>query len=330
MNDYLDEYGRKIPLYTDLMEQTRATLIKMLEEEGISLFSVEGRVKTKESLELKISRKTYTSPMNDIDDLCGVRVICYYESDLDHIESVIKREYEIISESNKQKEMDVDRFGYSSRHFIVKIKDDWLAVPNYRGLGGLKVEIQIRTMLMHAWAAISHKLLYKQEDDAPREIKRNLSKLSALIELADEKFDAIKRDKIEYISNLNISSEEVIVSENLNLDNLIALVEKFSPGRNVNNDDLSQVLSEIKEFDKTVSDFETRIKKCMPYIDSMEIEEASYAEDTDLPMWGISGFCRTILDLTCYEYFYRRWGDYSEKTVLEITERYRDLVNGDA
>ncbi|HDR2543600.1 TPA: hypothetical protein QCI29_004373, partial [Enterobacter mori] len=193
MNDYLDEYGRKIPLYTDLMEQTRATLIKMLEEEGISLFSVEGRVKTKESLELKISRKTYTSPMNDIDDLCGVRVICYYESDLDHIESVIKREYEIISESNKQKEMDVDRFGYSSRHFIVKIKDDWLAVPNYRGLGGLKVEIQIRTMLMHAWAAISHKLLYKQEDDAPREIKRNLSKLSALIELADEKFDAIKR-----------------------------------------------------------------------------------------------------------------------------------------
>ncbi|HDR2543787.1 TPA: hypothetical protein QCI29_004566, partial [Enterobacter mori] len=118
--------------------------------------------------------------------------------------------------------------------------------------------------------------------------------------------------------------------ENLNLDNLIALVEKFSPGRNLNNDDLSQVLSEIKEFDKTVSDFETRIKKCMPYIDSMEIEEASYAEDTDLPMWGISGFCRTILDLTCYEYFYRRWGDYSEKTVLEITERYRDLVNGDA
>lgn len=330
MNDYLDEYGRNIPLYTELMEQTKTTLIKMLEGEGVSLFSVDGRVKTKESLEQKILRKTYTNPMNDIEDLCGVRVICYYESDLDNIEHVIKREYNVISESNKQKEMDVDRFGYSSRHFIVTIKDDWLTVPNYRGLGGLKVEIQIRTMLMHAWAAISHKLLYKQEEDAPREIKRNLSKLSALIELADEKFDTIKRDKIEYLSNLDISSDNIVVDESLNLDNLIALVDKYSPGRAVNDDNISGALREIREFDKTVSEFEKRIKKCMPYLDAMEVEESNIVDNGDVPMWGISGFCRTVLDLTNDEYFYRRWGEESVEDVLEITARYRRLINRDS
>lgn len=329
MNDYLDEYGRKIPLYTALMEQTRTTLIKMLENEGVSLFSVEGRVKTKESIELKISRKTYINPMNDIEDLCGVRVICYYESDLDHIENVIKREYEVISESNKQKEMDVDRFGYSSRHFIVRIKDDWLAVPTFRELGGLKVEIQIRTMLMHAWAAISHKLLYKQEGDAPREIKRNLSKLSALIELADEKFDTIKRDKVEYVSNLNISSYDVVINEDLNLDNLIALIRTYFPERGGDNDDISEVLHEILEFDKTVSDFEVRIKKCMPFLNAMEKEESNYAHNGDIPMWEVSGLCRTILDLTCEEYFYRRWGENTTNFVVQITERYRGFINKD-
>ncbi|MDP9768902.1 UNVERIFIED_ORG: ppGpp synthetase/RelA/SpoT-type nucleotidyltransferase [Atlantibacter hermannii] len=329
MNDYLDEYGRKIPLYTALMEQTRTTLIKMLENEGVSLFSVEGRVKTKESIELKISRKTYINPMNDIEDLCGVRVICYYESDLDHIENVIKREYEVISESNKQKEMDVDRFGYSSRHFIVRIKDGWLAVPTFRELGGLKVEIQIRTMLMHAWAAISHKLLYKQEGDAPREIKRNLSKLSALIELADEKFDTIKRDKAEYVSNLNISSYGVVINEDLNLDNLIALIGTYFTERVVNDDDISQVLHEILEFDKTVSDFEVRIKKCMPFLNAMEKEESNYAHNGDIPMWEVSGLCRTILDLTCDEYFYRRWGENTTNFVVQITKRYRGYINKD-
>ena len=100
MNNYLDEYRRKIPLYNELMDQTQRTLHKILEEEGVALFSIDGRVKTTESLESKVSRKTYVNPVNDIEDLCGVRVICYYESDLNNIEAVIKREYDVISESD--------------------------------------------------------------------------------------------------------------------------------------------------------------------------------------------------------------------------------------
>jgi len=327
MNNYLDEYKRKIPLYNELMEQTQRTLHKILEGEGVALFSIDGRVKTTESLESKVSRKTYSNPINDIEDLCGVRVICYYESDLNKIEDVIKREYDVISESDKQKEIDVDRFGYSSRHFIVKVKDEWLGVPSYRGLDGLKVEIQVRTMLMHAWAAISHKLLYKQEDDAPREIKRNLSKLSALIELADEKFDSIRKDKLNYKEKFEESNNAEFIIETLNSDSLVALVEKYSPGRELNELHLPEVLNEIRNYDSTVSDFELRIKKCLPYIDAMELEESEIAGPGELPLWGIVGFCRTVMDLTCDDYFARRWGDYSHYEALEITERYRSMVS---
>jgi len=38
-----------------------------------------------------------------------------------------------------------------------------MKAPNYRGLSKLNFEIQARTILMHGWAAINHKLLYKHE-----------------------------------------------------------------------------------------------------------------------------------------------------------------------
>lgn len=61
-------------------------------------------------------------------------------------------------------------------------------MPLFRDCDGLKVEEQLRTILMHVLAAISHKLLYKRENDAPNVLKRKLNRLSALIELADEQF----------------------------------------------------------------------------------------------------------------------------------------------
>jgi putative GTP pyrophosphokinase len=57
----------------------------------------------------------------------------------------------------------------------------------------LRAEIQLRSVLQHAWAAIDHKLRYKREQDAPRELKRALSRLSALLELGDKEFSDIRR-----------------------------------------------------------------------------------------------------------------------------------------
>jgi hypothetical protein len=56
----------------------------------------------------------------------------------------------------------------------------------------LKAEIQIRTVLQHAWAAISHKLQYKREDDVPAPLRRKLFRLSALFELADDEFISLR------------------------------------------------------------------------------------------------------------------------------------------
>lgn len=322
MSDFIEEYEIQHSKYVSLMNQTVPILDKLLDEVNISIFNIEGRVKTISSLKEKLERKTYSNSFKDIEDLCGLRIICYYESDLDLIEEIIRREFLVTSGSDKQKEIDVDRFGYSSRHFICQFKDEWLGAPLYRDLGGLKMEIQVRTMLMHTWAAISHKLLYKREDDAPREIMRSLSKLSALIELADEKFDEIKGKKIAY----NDKVENIPKNEPLNSDNLIALVNKYSPGRKYSETGIPRVLDEIKNYDNTVQEFERRIIKCLPLINNMETEEADFNNHSSLPMWSVDGFCRTVLDLTCDDYYNLRWGD-GIPGGHEITMHYRGLLN---
>ena len=49
------------------------------------------------------------------------------------------------------------------------------------------MEIQIRTVMQHAWAEIEHDLGYKSKEDIPDKYRRQFSILAGLIELADDK-----------------------------------------------------------------------------------------------------------------------------------------------
>ncbi|MBF4247688.1 (p)ppGpp synthetase, partial [Vibrio anguillarum] len=243
----------------------------------------------------KVVRKSYKNPFDEVEDIAGVRVICYYNEDLSAIDTIIKDQFVVLSYSNKSQELDDDQFGYASNHYVVKLKEEWLQAPNFRGLEQLKIEIQVRTILMHAWAAISHKLLYKKNDDVPKEFKRKLNRLSALIELADEQFDDIKNMKVDYQNN-------IVVDENvtLNADSFLALMNKYFPKRDINESDINSVLSEVREYSGSLTDFEQRIQKCMPVLADMEHEEYP---DEEMPAWGLSGVARTVLDLTNDEYW---------------------------
>ena len=120
----------------------------------------------------------------------GIRIIVYYLEDLNKISEIIEKEFNVDygNSINKLETLDPDRFGYRSIHYVVGISITRSSETEWRPYTNFKAEIQIRTVLQHAWAEIDHKLIYKQNREVPKDLRRKLSRLIALLELADEQF----------------------------------------------------------------------------------------------------------------------------------------------
>ena len=129
-----------------------------LDENNIDYLAITGRVKAFESFADKCVRKKYSDPFVENEDFVGIRVIVYFPDDVDKVCKIIDEEFDIVRTENKTEQLAVDKFGYRSHHKIVTVKQSWARSPNYRTVGQIKAEIQVRTILMHAWAEVEHKL----------------------------------------------------------------------------------------------------------------------------------------------------------------------------
>lgn len=99
---------------------------------------------------------------------------------------------------DKRKVLDPDRFGYLSLHYICKLRPERLKLVEYRRFDGLLVEIQVRSILQHAWAEIEHDLGYKTPAAIPQPIRRRFSRLAGLLEVADTEFIHIRNELEAY------------------------------------------------------------------------------------------------------------------------------------
>lgn len=189
-----DEFERIRPEYLRFTQKLEVLMRDLLRARGIDFHLLESRTKETSSLREKLGRsaKTYTDPLNEITDLSGLRVITYYEDDANAVAKLIESEFVVDQENSVVHSATAAEFGYKSAHYIVKLSQARTSLLEWNGLAALKAEIQVRTVLQHAWAAISHKLQYKREEDVPVPLKRKLFRLSALFELADDEFVSLR------------------------------------------------------------------------------------------------------------------------------------------
>ena len=186
----LEEYREHLPQFEQVKNQVLSLLKEVFEEAGLIVASIEGRVKTEGSLagKLELKGSKYAS-LQDITDIVGVRVITFYIDDVDKVASAVDRLFEIDWENSvdKRKAHEIDSFGYMSLHYICRTE----GFP-YR------FEIQLRTVLQHAWANMNHDTGYKSGVEVPKEYLRNLSRLAGMLELVDEQFSQIRSDLTDY------------------------------------------------------------------------------------------------------------------------------------
>ena len=192
----IEQYKKVLPTYESFTSKLKALIEDLLSHEDVKYHLVEGRAKTVQSFSEKISRpnKNYLNPLEEITDLSGIRIIVYYNDDVNKVADLIKKEFDEIEFEDKHQvsSYKVDNFGYLSLHYVIKLKPPRTGLFEWSQFKDLQSEIQIRTVLQHGWATLSHAMQYKHEEDVPKPIRRKLFRLAGLFELADEEILAIK------------------------------------------------------------------------------------------------------------------------------------------
>lgn len=140
---------------------------RMTREKGRKvIFHIQGRIKKADSIIKKLERKNYDinieSALSNLNDICGLRVICLYQDEIYEIVDEIQRIPGLKLLKKKDYVLNPKRSGYRGYHLIVSFGDD---SENSEEIH--KVEIQIRTQTMDFWAVLDHSLKYKS--NFPRE-----------------------------------------------------------------------------------------------------------------------------------------------------------------
>ena len=186
----LEEYREVKPQLDALKSQVLSQLKEALQRNGIEVTTVEARVKTEQSLAGKLALKgsKYVS-LSDVTDLVGARIVTLYTDDVDRIAAMTEQLFDIDWDNSvdKRRLHELDSFGYNSLHYICRIPG-----CEYR------FEVQLRTTLQHAWAAINHDNGYKSGVEIPREYMRRMNRLAGMLEMADDEFSRIRTEINDY------------------------------------------------------------------------------------------------------------------------------------
>lgn len=163
-----------------------------LDPTQVSLQIVASRAKEIESAIGKIARKDYKEPLRQMTDLVGVRFVVLISPQIDPIASIVEAcsDWDATLDRDAGQEIMAapETFGYQSKHYVVRNKAD-LEFEGQIIRAGLPCEIQIRTIMQHAYAEITHGSIYKPSAGRiPPQAKRFVASSMALIETADHLF----------------------------------------------------------------------------------------------------------------------------------------------
>lgn len=244
-SEYLDLEPSLVRLRKAMIEQ----LDHLLASRGLTLgVPIESRIKTWDSLAEKLVRKGLKpKSLADVDDLLGVRVIFLFQRDVEPFKKAISETFNVISAEDTSQRLADAQFGYTSEHYVVTMPNDWERIPSLRGLSDRKVELQIRTLAQHIWAAASHKLQYKHEEGVPLPVRRSIYRVSALLETVDLEFTRVLQEREHYTK---VQTEKANDQDALDVTVVESILDAQLPAKNKDREgeDYSELLFDLQHF----------------------------------------------------------------------------------
>jgi ppGpp synthetase/RelA/SpoT-type nucleotidyltranferase len=170
-DDFLDRYTREFDFFQEAARLCSQRCDTVLRQNGIRAI-VGYRAKTKDRLEEKLSKRkqdrNYTTVddiYGDLVDLAGVRIALYFPGDIEIVGQLIHANLRVdnskVFPRDSGEPAYVKRFsGYWARHYRVRLPPAELPEESRR-YAEASVEVQVASVLIHAWAEVEHDLVYK-------------------------------------------------------------------------------------------------------------------------------------------------------------------------
>ncbi|WP_026479840.1 GTP pyrophosphokinase family protein [Ahrensia sp. 13_GOM-1096m] len=212
--DFDNYYVENEQKFNALGDAVESLIRNIARQRAIEFVSIENRIKTRDSCALKIKTKSYKDPAREMQDIVGVRIVVHFIDNLQVFIELIKETFQI-DEKNSYEEnggLGTDRVGYRSSHFVCTFDPKRCELEEYSGFRKIQFEIQIRTILQHAWAELAHDRSYKLDGGLPKKIRREVNLYAGMLEIADRNFSKIITDIEEYkkkITTQPIQKQEI-------------------------------------------------------------------------------------------------------------------------
>lgn len=170
---------------------------------------VKPRVKTIESALGKLGRKGYANPIQQMTDLVGVRFVVLLSEEVKIVCDAIQDEDSWDSSLSRDVEEEIKKntkiFDYQSQHYEVRPRQS-MVLDGETITPDMCCEVQVRTLLQHAYAEMVHDNIYKPTGLVPIKAERHVARSMALMETTDELFS----QTMGYLKDANTPRVELL------------------------------------------------------------------------------------------------------------------------
>lgn len=276
-----------------------------LKDKGIFYNSIESRVKELESYKEKCKKEQYKEPVDEIMDMTGIRITAFTNADVKSICKIIEGAFCIDKDnySDKSKEIDVNEFGYLSVHYIAALTPQYLNINKYMKYKDLSFEIQVRTLLQHAWSEIEHDRNYKFKGTLPKELRRRFYMIAGVLEMVDREFESLTNDIKQYTKDVNFHVEKGNLDIELTDVSIAEFIKKEYTNIEFDYELDGYIFDELNAFGlKSVMNLKTLIES----LEKSHLNKLLSIDDSEVPLLG---FLRDVMIINNTEKYFEIWGN---------------------
>lgn len=187
-----EQYYDLIVPYQDALNLLKARLDvlnhSMYGSTAHPIHNIQFRIKQKQSIEKKLEKMnlqgSFINAKEYLQDIAGIRVICYFEKDVELLSEQLKKQSDLILVKEKDYIANPKPNGYRSYHMVLGIQVCTMESTEY-----YPVEVQVRTIGMDFWASMEHRVCYKQEREDKAEVQKELLRYAEILEEIEEGFE---------------------------------------------------------------------------------------------------------------------------------------------